>query len=210
MPMSDPMPAVDAAAGDPDGDGSMDDVDAQLMAATGLDIDGLAAAIAANMDAVVALLMGTAPDASSMALSKDLVIKGKDAVIFALTKERNELQSERNARLERDSAAEVDALIKRAPSLADRRTDMLALARTAPKEFRSMAAALAPMSVDLTRPHASAMAAPKSGSEQLTVLDDHPLIAATRASLENAPGLTPEVRERALNKVRERIANGGN
>jgi len=214
MPMTDPAALADTAAGDPtdpDNDAAVDDVDAKLMAATGLDIDGLAAALLANFDAVVAALMGTS-DPSATALSREIVIKGKDEQIVALTRERNELRTRENARIESDSAAEVDALIKRMPGLQTQRASMLKLARTSPAEFRSVAASLAPVGVDLTRSHATALGAPKPNSEALAVSsvpDDHPRLVAQRVSLSRTT-LPEDVKKRVMDKVREEIAHGGN
>ena len=204
MPMADAPPVADA-----DADSAVDDVDAKLMAATGLDLDGLAAAIEANFDAVVALLMGAAPaDNAALSRGTELIIKGKDAQIVSLTKELNTLRTEKREREAKAIEVEVDALIRRAPALASERASFVTLARTAPAEFRRVATAIAPVAPDLTRPHAVALTQSQGSSDHApTVVDDnHPQLVATRASLSRV--FTGEALEKAIAKAKQKIAAG--
>lgn len=205
-PMADPMPPS-----------AEEDVDSRLMAATGLDEDGLGAAIDAHFDEVVAVLMGAGGDATALSKeARDAIVAGKDAQIVALTKERNTLQTAANARLASDSANEVDSLIKRTPALAPQRDSLLALARSKPSEFRSVAAALAPVGANLVQPQAVALA--RAGETPTDVIaskdpssvpDTHPLVRETRASLA-LTRLPQATQDKALLDLKTRIAAGAN
>lgn len=207
MPMADAPPVADAAAMDADADAAVDDVDAKLMAATGLDIDGLAQALIANFDAVVALLMGTGPaDNAALSRGTDLIIKGKDAQIVTLTKELNALRVEKRDREAKEIEAEVDKLIRRAPALASERASFVTLARTAPAEFRRVATAIAPVAPDLTRPHAVALSQTAPVESVSAVADDHPQLVAMRTSLSRV--FSGEALEKAVAKAKSKIAAG--
>lgn len=196
-----PMPPMD----DADNDEAVDEFDAKLMADLGIsDADAYAALLMQNYDAIKALLVG-GDAAGSVAMSRDLAIKGLTSQLEVVTKERNQLVAEQQRVHAAACATEVDQLIRRAPALAGERESMIALAKTAPKEFRRMAAALAPTTPPLTAPHAVALTKPTDPTPPVTVADDHPRLVAQRVSLAHA-GIKGDAAERIIATVRKQIA----
>lgn len=208
-----PPPAAPVAAADPpmppmddaNNDAAVDDFDAKLMADLGIsDPDAYAALLMQNYDAIKALLVG-GDSAGSVAMSRDLVVKGLTSQLEVVTRERNQLAAEKAAAHATACANEVDQLIRRAPALAGERESMIALAKTAPKEFRRVAAALAPTTAPLTAPHAVALTKPTDTTPPVAIPDDHPRLVAQRVSLTNA-GIKGDAAERVIANVRKQLA----
>lgn len=187
MPMADPMPTDDVD----------NDVDSRLMAATGLDEAGLAAKIDECFDAVVAVLMG---QAAPTALSRDVEITQLRASNVTLTKENNQFRALTAKAADAAIVAEVDASIgvKFTP---DHKPALLALARKAPAEFRDLAARMPTLS--LTKPHASALPPPTTGSENTAggLPESHPRVVAHREAL-TAIGLSKDVIDKKIAELR--------
>jgi len=192
---------------DMDNDEAVDDFDQKMMADLGLtDPDAYAALLVANYDAIKSLLVGGG-DAGAVAMSRDLAVKGLASQLELITRERNRLLSEKAEAALAACTAEVDELIKRSPTLAGERESMIALAKTAPKEFRRVASVLAPKTAPLTQPHAVALAQPTGAPAQI-IAEDHPRLVAQRASLAHA-GIRGEAAERVLATVRKQLESAG-
>lgn len=204
--MAGEMPEVPVE--DADQDEAVDEFDAKLMADLGIsDADEFAAKLMANYDAIKAVLMGVA-DAGSVAMSRDLVVKGLVSQVEAVTKERNALLSEKAEAQAVACAAEVDALIRRSPALATERDSMIALAKTSPKEFRRVASVLAPTTAPLTQAHAVALSQPTAQVATKVIADDHPRIIEQRRSL-SAAGIKGDAAERVIANVRKQLEIAG-
>lgn len=185
-----PMPmAVDGATSD----AGEEDVDAKLMAATGLDEAGLGAAILANFDAIVQVLMG---DPSQMAATAALSKTVWAAERTELVKELNAFRAEAAKREEIALAAEVDSHIGR-KFMPGQRASMLALARANPKEFRAFAASQPDLAI--FKPHASGLEAPagESESKMVPLAKTHPRYIETEKML-TASGLPKATVEKHL------------
>ena len=181
---ADPMPAAPMVAADP----PMADVDAgtdaKLMQATGLDEAGLDAAILANFDAIVALLMGDpTATAASVAMTRDLTVSTLRTSLADATRRLNEYVAKENAATAVALTAEVDVLIKEGKAHPSKRSEMVALARKSPADFRALASMLTP-----TLPvaaHGSALDTHTSASEGSTpkLAKDHPRVLALGVAL---------------------------
>ncbi len=189
MPMADPPPAADADM----------DIDARLMAATGLDEAGLAAAFDANFDALVSLLLG---NASTAALSRDLEVTTLRGKLDELTVEVNGHRADAAKRFELSVTAEVEAAIKDGKYLPGQKTVALSLARKDLKGFRELTAT---MQVNpLLKPHASAHDAPLGQSENTDgkLPKTHPKVIALATTLGqmrvNGVPLDPKIIEAKL------------
>ena len=209
---STPVPAADSpqmaapppmpTAMDPDMDAMTDAAMAKVMAATGLDDAGLAAAIEANLDALVSLLMGTAATMDpnmpvAPAMSRDLMVKTLTTRLTAATKELNEHRAKERTALEVALTSEVEALVTTGRVEPKDRKEWLALAKRSPSEFRAMSKLLPAGRTPVGR-HATALPAPIAGSETLgesVLLDpkDANVIALTREieAGRKAAGLAP-------------------
>lgn len=191
-----PMPMADAPPPDAVDDSAVDEFDAKMMGDLGLDVDAYAALLMEKYDAIKSLLMGS-DAAASVAMSRDLVVSGLKSQLESITKERNELRGKLDEQARVALTAEVDALVKRVPSIAAARDSWLALARSNPVEFRKAASNLAPAHPALTSPQAVALAQPTKGAEHLESeakaplpADDARVVALTKSL--TAAGLKPD------------------
>lgn len=203
VPAADPMPAA-PLEGDPDNDSAVDEFDAKMMADLGIsDPEAYASMLMAAYDAIKSLLVGGG-DAGSVAMSRDLAVKGLTSQLEAVTKERNTLLSEKATAQAVACAAEVDALIRRAPALANERESWIALAKRSPAEFRRVATAF-PATPSLTAPHAVALAKPTDATPPpAAIADNHPRLVAQRVSLA-AAGIKGDAAERVIANVRKQL-----
>lgn len=129
-----------------------------LMSASGLDADAFAAAVMANLDAIVALLTGAgAVDASVATLTTETLKEQVVALSASLSQYR---KSDEQAALDEVSAACADGRL-----LPAQRATWTTMAKATPAATRAALSTL-PKNA-LLKPHAAALSAPTPNSERL-------------------------------------------
>lgn len=207
--MAAPPPNPDAAADAGVDDSAMDAAQQHLAEATGLSLDQLAAALVANMDAVVAAISGGAVDASAAALSKDV-----NAVAFAalraqnvaLAKELTGYRAKEAREAESKRVAEVEGWVAAGKAPPAQKAGLLSLTKN-PAAFAALSKAMEAIPANpLLKPHATAMTPPPAEGERLTettverLPKDHPRVVELTKAL-RAMGARPELVEAEVKKL---------
>lgn len=198
---TDYKPAAEEPMPDPAADaGAM--VAEKLMAATGMDAAALMAALDANMDAVVAALMGSGP--MPAALTDSNVVKALSETLAATKQRLAKYEAQEKAARDRALDAEVDALVQAGKVLPAHRSTWRALAQSSPAQFRTLSETL-PVVVPTGR-EASATPGPKSeptGLDESVIDMTDPRVVALSEAMDRFGVKDAAIRAR---RIREALA----
>lgn len=188
----------------------------EIAKATGLDDAGMAAALRANMDAIVALLTGVSAPTALTKDANDLVVAELTRSLVEARRQINEgkrsLSLLQKRSTDADADSQVDALVKsgRIHPSKETRAAWVALARSQPKQFAAAAATLQPV-YPVERGPAAPPPAVGSGSENIvapaapaeTPLDEKdPLVVECSRALDEADKALVRIGQKPMSKER--------